>query len=153
MSEKKLKLYLDMCIYNRPFDDQNDLRIRLETVACQLIFEKIQNNEFDLVWSFMLEFENAINPLVERRGEIIILSQLSRHIVEPSQDILYKAEEIQKYSIKGSDSVHLACAELSNCSYFITCDDRIIRRSEKLGLCLVVCNPLQFIQKEVKNEK
>lgn len=148
-----MRLYLDMCIYNRPFDDQSDLRIKLETVACQLIFEKIQKNEFDLVWSFMLEFENAINPLVERRGEIIILSKLARHIVEPSKDILHKAEEIQKHGIKGHDSVHLACAEIGNCSYFITCDDRIIRRSEQLAMRPVVCNPLQFIQKEVKNEK
>jgi len=27
----KLRLYLDMCVYNRPFDDQSQPRIMLET--------------------------------------------------------------------------------------------------------------------------
>ena len=51
-----------MCVYNRPFDDQSDLRVKLETVACQMIFEKIQMSEIELTWSFMLEFENEVNP-------------------------------------------------------------------------------------------
>ena len=50
----KLKVYLDMCVYNRPFDDQSDLRVKLETVACQIIFDRLQKGEVDLVWSFLV---------------------------------------------------------------------------------------------------
>ena len=30
---KMAKLYLDLCVYNRPFDDQKQTRIALETNA------------------------------------------------------------------------------------------------------------------------
>ena len=36
-----MKLYLDVSCLNRPFDDQNQARIRIETVAVTLIFERI----------------------------------------------------------------------------------------------------------------
>ena len=32
-----MKLYLDMNIYNRIFDDQNQIRIRFETMAIDII--------------------------------------------------------------------------------------------------------------------
>lgn len=42
-------LYLDMNIYNRPFDDQRQARVRLETLACQMMFELIQQGRFILL--------------------------------------------------------------------------------------------------------
>jgi len=143
-----VKLYLDMCVYNRPFDDQSDLRIKLETIACQMIFEKIQAGKIELVWSFMLEFENELNPFTERKGEIVLLSRLARHLIEPNQAIQVKAENLERNGIKGKDSVHLGCALVGGCSHFVTCDDRIIKRSAALDLRMVVCNPVGFILKE-----
>ena len=99
-----------MCVYNRPFDDQSDLRVKLETVACQMIFEKIQMSEIELTWSFMFAFENELNPFTDRRSEISLISILATNIVKPNQDILAKAEEVERCGIKGNDAVHLACA-------------------------------------------
>ena len=141
-----------MCVYNRPFDDQSDVRVKLETVACQMIFEKIQMSEMELTWSFMLEFENELNPFTERRSEISLISILATNIVKPNQDILAKAEEVERCGIKGNDAVHLSCAIISGCAYFVTCDDRIIKRSELLDLHMLVCNPLEFIRKEEKGD-
>jgi len=117
-----------------------------------MIFEKIQKNEVDLVWSFMLEFENELNPFTERQSEIALLSRLAGQVVRPSQDILVKAEEVEQCGIKGNDAVHLACALISDCGYFVTCDDRIIRRSESLDLRMFVCDPLEFIRKEAQDD-
>jgi hypothetical protein len=36
-----MKIYLDTCCLNRPFDDQRQARIRLESEAVTLILEKI----------------------------------------------------------------------------------------------------------------
>ena len=88
-----------MCVYNRPFDDQSDLRVKLETVACKMFFEKIQMSEIELTWSFMLEFENELNPFTERRSEISLISILATNIVKPNQDILAKAEEVERCGI------------------------------------------------------
>ncbi len=68
--------------------------------------------------------------------------------MEPHQDILSKAEEVEKSGIKGNDAVHLSCGLFSNCHYFVTCDDKVIRRSAFLDMSMVVCSPLEFIRKE-----
>jgi len=60
-------LYLDMNIYERPFDDQSQMRIRLETVAITMIFALIENGYFSARWSFVLEYENSHNPSPERK--------------------------------------------------------------------------------------
>ena len=44
--------------------------------------------------------------------------------------------------IKSLDALHLACAEASGCDYFLTCDDRIVKR---YAGHLQVKNPADFI--------
>ena len=48
-----LKLYLDNCCFNRPYDDQSQSKIKIETDAKLFIQEKIIKKEVDLVWSFI----------------------------------------------------------------------------------------------------
>lgn len=57
-----LKLYLDVNIYNRLFDDQMEVRIRLETIAIFSILQKIKSGDFGLLWSFVIDYENSLNP-------------------------------------------------------------------------------------------
>jgi len=45
------RLYLDVCTYCRPFDDQNFLRIRLETDAFYLITQYIKQEKYQAVVS------------------------------------------------------------------------------------------------------
>jgi len=37
-----LKLYLDLCVYNRPFDYQGQERVALETSAFIYLLEKVE---------------------------------------------------------------------------------------------------------------
>jgi hypothetical protein len=57
-----MKIYLDNSCFNRPFDDQNQLRIKLETEAKLDIQERITQKEIDLTRSYILDFENEANP-------------------------------------------------------------------------------------------
>ncbi|MCL1812481.1 MAG: hypothetical protein FWG29_03035 [Treponema sp.] len=50
----KIKVYLDNCTYNRPFDDQNQIKIRLETEAKLFIQQSIIAGSYELVWSYIL---------------------------------------------------------------------------------------------------
>jgi hypothetical protein len=68
---QKLKVYLDNCCYNRPFDDQTHLRIILETQAKLFIQDLIQHNKVDLVWSYVSAMENMNNPYETRRLSIV----------------------------------------------------------------------------------
>jgi len=51
-----MRIYLDMCCFNRPYDDQGPARIRLETEAKVLLQQKVKDAECDLVWSAALDF-------------------------------------------------------------------------------------------------
>lgn len=139
-------LYLDMNIYNRPFDDQRQARVRLETLACQMVFELIQQERFRLAWSFMLEYENSMNPFPERRDEISLLSRLAKRIITPSEQILARTEMFERQGLRNHDAVHLACAEVSGCQAFLTCDDKLIKKAQTFALCLRIMNPVTFVR-------
>ena len=53
-----MRVYLDNCCYNRPYDDQSQLTISLETQAKLQIQKMIKNDELELVSSYMLRKEN-----------------------------------------------------------------------------------------------
>lgn len=49
---------MDNCCFNRPYDDQSQLRISLETQAKLYIQDLIKNSKVELAASYMLLFEN-----------------------------------------------------------------------------------------------
>ena len=65
-----MKVYLDNCCYNRPYDDQSQLRISLETQAKLQIQSMIRNKEIELVSSYVLMYENSKNPHELRKRTI-----------------------------------------------------------------------------------
>jgi hypothetical protein len=65
-----MKIYLDLCVYNRPFDDQGQPRVVIETMEFIFLLEKAINKEFTIVNSFVLEYENSKNPLIDRKDKI-----------------------------------------------------------------------------------
>ena len=65
-----MKIYLNNCCFNRPYDDQTQLRIRLEAEAKLKIQEDIRNGVIELVWSYILDYENGMNPFSERKEQI-----------------------------------------------------------------------------------
>lgn len=44
-----IRIYLDNCMFNRPFDNQTQMRIRLESEAKLYIQDKIKNNYTELI--------------------------------------------------------------------------------------------------------
>jgi len=46
-----MRLYLDNCMFNRPFDDQSNIKILLETEAKLKIQENIRLGIHELAWS------------------------------------------------------------------------------------------------------
>ncbi|GHV36178.1 hypothetical protein FACS1894187_10330 [Synergistales bacterium] len=46
-----MKIYLDNCCYNRPFDDQSQILTQLETQAKLCIQRLVAEGYLDLVWS------------------------------------------------------------------------------------------------------
>jgi hypothetical protein len=57
-----MKIYLDVCCLNRPFDDQTQHRIRLESEAVIAILDCCQSKDWQLVGSEVIDFEISQTP-------------------------------------------------------------------------------------------
>ncbi len=62
-----MRIYLDNCCFNRPFVDQSQISIHLETQAKLYIQAKTKEGVYDLVWFYILDYENGKNPYKEKR--------------------------------------------------------------------------------------
>ena len=140
------RIYLDNCCYNRPFDDQHQVRVFLETQAKLYIQEQIKNKEIELAISFISRYENNENPDIA--SGISITNFFRRAAIyigaENYNEIFNKADELIKTSIKMKDALHLSCAIKANCDYFLTTDDKLIKRYNQKEI--IVCNPITFLQ-------
>ena len=117
-----MRVYLDNCCYNRPYDDQSQLRISLETQAKLHIQNLIKKGELELVSSYMLFFENSRNRSVTKSKAIkqFIVNNTSVYIDEThSKDVEKLAETIQATGVKSADAIHTACAILAKCNYLL----------------------------------
>jgi predicted nucleic acid-binding protein len=136
-------VYLDNCTYNRPFDDQSQLRISLETQAKLYIQSLIRSNKIDLIYSYVCFYENYINPFENKRLSIFEFSKYAKYFVGENQDILAKANEIIQGKMNPLDALHLSCAINAKANYFITVDDGILRyKTEEIN----ILDPIMFIK-------
>ncbi|OHD62482.1 MAG: PIN domain protein [Spirochaetes bacterium GWF1_49_6] len=125
-----MKLYLDICCYNRPYDDQSQLKIKLETEAKLSIQELIKSGIFELVWSYILDFENEQNPFIEKKSEIEKWKSIARTNIVENERVLQRMEELEKMGFKPLDSLHISCAIHASCDYFLTVDAGILKNSK-----------------------
>jgi len=137
-----LKIYLDNCSYNRPFDDQSQIKLRLETEAKLYIQATVKSGKYSLVWSYMLDFENSNNPYEDRKNSIVQWKDISHEYCPSSDDILSLGREIMRLGIKEKDSLHIACAITNKCDYFITTDKKLLNKPIET---VKIINPINFI--------
>jgi predicted nucleic acid-binding protein len=137
-----MRLYLDVCAFNRPFDDQNQLKIKLETEAKLFIQQGILNNKYELVWSYILEYENNQNKFDDRRNAIYEWKSIAKVYCAENDQILEYAENIKKKNIRTKDALHIACSIYTNSDYLITTDKQLfnLRLND-----IKIINPLAFI--------
>ena len=139
-----MRIYLDHCAYNRPFDDQRNIKIQLETSAKLFIQDQIRQGKYDLVWSYMSDFENSYNPYIENRNSIQAWEYVAIFRCKSSEKILLLGNSIIKKGIRINDALHIACAIESQCKYFITTDIGLINKEiDNIN----IINPIDFIRK------
>ncbi len=87
-----MKIYLDNCCFNRPFDDQSQLRIKLETEAKLSIQEEIRAGNLELAWSYILDYENSKNPYEDRKELMKGWKKYAVTDIQENAEILKKAD-------------------------------------------------------------
>lgn len=141
-------LYLDNCCFNRPYDDQSHSRIYLETQAKLYVQEQILSGQHQLIWSYILQFENDQNPHIAHKHEIAKWKNLSNHWIGASDDIVSNAKLYQTFGLRGKDALHCACAVKAKADFFLTTDKQLISRAAAID-GLKVINPLRFIDEDL----
>lgn len=139
-------VYLDNCCFNRPYDDQSHLRIRLESEAKLTIQEEIRSGTFKLVWSYILDYENSKNPFREREEQVAKWQKYAIEDIQESADVLALARMLGELGIMKMDSLHIACAIHAGADYFLTTDDGILKKSIPLAQNLRIADPIFFIK-------
>jgi len=147
MINKKLRVYLDNCCFNRPYDNQSQLKIELETKAKLHIQSLIAEDKVDLVISYMSEFENNDNPFLMKKTAIADFFKYAKENITENLEIIETANSLKKSGLKTKDSLHLACAIVSKCDYFMSTDDRLLKHKDKR---IKIINPINFILEEGK---
>jgi predicted nucleic acid-binding protein len=139
-----MKIYLDNCCYNRPYDDQTQMRIAIETQAKLYIQRLIVEQKLDLVVSFISRYENKENPEISNREAISAFFENAIEYVSNARSGNIKKQTIEfiKQGIKVKDALHISCAIEAHCDYFITTDDRILK--SKISK-IAIYSPVEFI--------
>jgi predicted nucleic acid-binding protein len=144
-----MKIYLDNCCFNRPFDDQKQLRIKLETEAKLDIQERIVQGKLELAWSYILDFENEANPFEQRKLAIKDWKVHACVDADETKEILGTAERFERMGVRSKDALHLACAVAIKCEYFLTTDDQLVKKASGVTE-IKVTDPVSFIREEIE---
>jgi len=141
-----MRIYLDTCCYNRPYDDQSQIRINLETRAKIFIQNLIRQNLVELATSYVIEYENSNSRYATQRIGIkrFVDEYSSVYVDEKCAEYIEKsAKVIMNSGIKEKDAMHIASAVLSECDYFISTYDRLLKYVDKNVLLV---NPIDFLR-------
>jgi len=140
----KNRIYLDNCCFNRPYDDQTHLSIRLEAEAKIFVQNQILQGTFELAWSFMMDYEITSNPFQDRITAFLNWQNIAVVDIDPIEEVLALGKIISQKNIKRKDALHIACAIKASCEYFLTTDRGILNKDIPE---IILINPLDFIQK------
>ena len=133
------RLYLDTNIFIYALEGY----LEYESIITSL-FRNIDNGIYSAVTSELTLAEVLVKPFMDKNKDLeqiyeeILQSSNSLTITTIDRQILIKASMIRASSdgINLPDAIHLATAQLKNCSYFITNDKRL-RNNETIQVIII----------------
>ncbi len=140
-----MRVYLDMCCYNRPYDDQSQLKVAMEAQSKLHIQNLVKEGKLDLIGSYTLDYEVSRNPYEMRKQSIVhfIQDNMKGYVGDERSDVIKPmAEEIMKTGVKEKDAYHVASAIYAGCEYFISTDIRLLKyKTDKIK----PVTPIEFV--------
>ncbi|MFZ0546217.1 MAG: PIN domain-containing protein [Candidatus Promineifilaceae bacterium] len=147
-----MKIYFDVCCLNRPFDDQTQGRIRLETEAILMILSRVETDEWQWLSSPAVVAEIKQTPKTTRQQRLLQFLENVDEVVTITNEVISRTKELVTFGFKPFDAFHLACAENGKADVFLTTDDKLLRRANRMTKLIKVDveNPLTWIQERSK---
>lgn len=143
-----MKIYLDACCFNRPFDEQRSDRVILETNAILIIWRRIDNGELELIGSDVLDDEIEQTPIYKKRIKLYELLNKVGKCIKLNNEIIIRGKELEMYKLKPHDALHIASAEYGKADVFLTTDYKILRKFDKNQdlFQIKIINPFDFVK-------
>jgi predicted nucleic acid-binding protein len=138
-----LRLYLDSCCFSRRYDIITHPVVEQEYQAVWKLQRLIKLHKVDLAWSYVLRLENKRVRDINQRTEILAWERHALISVEKSNEIRAIAQEVQKTGVHKFDALHIACAIVAHCQYFVTTDYRLQKYHDKR---IYVCDPIECLE-------
>lgn len=124
-------IYLDVCCLNRPFDDQTQERIRLESEAVLSILSGCGAGRWYLVGSEVIDYEVSVTPDPERKEKVSAFANLAHERIEVDEGAKKRADYLVSLGFKPFDALHLACAESVVAEVLLTTDDKFLSKAKR----------------------
>ena len=146
-----MKIYLDNCCFNRPYDQAKQLMVELEARAKLHIQREIRDGTFELVTSEVLIYEIQNHPIKMTRNAILAFVEENSafHVgAEHNEEIDREARLIMETGIHYKDACHIASALYAHCAFFLTTDKRLLKyKTDQIRMR----NPIDFVR-EMEDE-
>jgi PIN domain-containing protein len=126
-----VKIYLDVSCLNRPFDDQTQVRIRLEAEAVLPILERLDDGAWEQASSDMAGIEADAMPDGDHRARVRLRLPEEKSILKLTPPVWARAAELELLGFKPADAVHGMAAEHSGADVLLSCDNRLCRLSKR----------------------
>ncbi len=142
------RIYLDVCSLCRPFDDQDYIRIRLETDSVNLILSKAKQNLYQLMKSKVHYIEiNSITDDLERIELLELLNSFGTAIKVDPEAVKERIADLVSHGFGVADAAHISFSEMYNAT-FITCDDKLLKKCATFIHSVQCANPITFCEME-----
>ncbi len=150
-----MRIYMDLCCLNRPFDSQDEEKIRLEADAVISILKRCEKGEWVLVGSDIIDYELSKNPDPDKKEKVEILYSISKEKIGMNEEILNRAEYLENLGFSAYDALHIASAEYGGVDVLLTTDEGIIRKVKKNinRIKVEVENPVIWFMEVMRNEQ
>lgn len=140
-----MKVYLDCCSLQRPFDDKSQPRIAVEAEAVLMILSLCESGRLKLISSDALHFEISRIPDQDRKEDALAILKITAESIDLTQEIEKLARRLIASNLKPLDALHLAFASVAKVDYFCTCDDKFLKKAKKLeSLNIKVVSPTEM---------
>jgi len=108
--------------------------------------QMIESRTVILLSSSVLAYENSRNANDLCRSWTQRCIWLAHYVQPVNAEIRHLADALEQQGFRALDALHVACAEVANAHYFVTCDDRLVRRYRRRGGTLQICDPIDFVR-------
>ena len=148
-----MRVYLDVCCFNRPFDDQSQDKVRLEAEAVISILKRCANGEWKLVGSDMIRLETMKSQDHVKKQKVLLLCEGIAEEIQYNAQIKARAAQLRVNGVKLLDSLHLAFAEYADVDAFLTTDTRLLKVAVRYDMKIRIDNPVNYYMEVLVSEQ